>query len=301
MTGSPGRRVLHVLGGLVVPAALTALMSCAGTAPGTATRPPGRAATRAPEPDSITAGVWHFDETGGTHAADAGPFRLDGTFGVDTRTDFGRVRAARRFTRSVESFMFVPYSPALENGSGLTVEAWVYVDSYGQYEDTPIAGRWTPLANQQSWLFSIVGEQLDPPYVSLASPGYHRDLVVGGERGRLLFAFQPEPASPPFAYTSATSIELGTWTHVGVTYDGAVVRFFIDGRPESQYASVGAIRRTNAPLLVGNAFDPRLLSDFAGDLRLDAIADRAPYYAFEGLIDELRISTAARARVTAGR
>jgi hypothetical protein len=282
-------------------AALASLLSCAGTAPGTATRRAARAVTRAPEPDSITAGVWHFDETGGTRAADAGPFRLDGTVGVDTRTDFGRMRSARRFVRSVESFMFVPYSPALEQGSGLTVEAWVYVDAYGRYEDTPIAGRWTPLANEQSWLFSIVGERLEPPYVSLASPGYHRDLVQSAQRGQLLFAFQPEPASLPFVYTTASPIEIGRWTHVGVTYDGSVVRFFIDGRRESQYASVGAIRRTRAPLVVGNSLDPRAFSDFAGDLRVDALADRNPYYAFEGLIDELRVSTAARAVVTAGR
>jgi hypothetical protein len=258
---------------------------------------PHKATTQAPEPDSITSGLWHFDEGGGIRAADAGPFRLDGTAGKDTRTDFGRMRSARVFTRSVESFVFVPYSPALEQGSGLTVEAWVYLNRFGDFEDTPIAGRWTALANGQSWLFSVVGRRLEVPVVAAASPGDHRDLVFRSQTGQLLFAFQPGPASAPLAFTSNTVLELERWTHVAVTFDGVVVRFFIDGRAEAQYAAQGPIRHSTAPLMVGNAIDPRYLSDFAGDLSADALPDRTPYYAFDGMIDELRISSAARAAI----
>ncbi len=290
--------VRRSLCGLLAAAAVT-LASCAGTAhaPGRARHAGSGAVTMAPEPDSVTAGLWHLDETGGTRAADAGPFRIDGVAGIDTRTDFGRVRGARHFTRSVESFLTMPYSPAFERGSGLTLEAWIYLDAYGDYEDTPIVGRWSPVANDQSWLFAVVGRNLTPPLVALPSPGYHRDLVSRGQRGQLLFAFQPGPASLPLAYVSNSVIELERWTHVAVSYDGVVVRFYIDGRPEAQYASQGSIRESHAPLMVGNYLDPRSLTDFGGDLRADNLVDRNPYYAFQGLIDELRVSTAARSAI----
>ena len=91
-------------------------------------------------------------------------------------------------------------------------------------------------------------------------------------------------------------IELQRWTHVAVTFDGQVVRFFVNGQPDGTFATTGRIRASQAPLLVGNFFDPRLLTDFGGDLRQGPAADTAPWYAFDGGIDELRISRVARTR-----
>jgi hypothetical protein len=68
------------------------------------------------------------------------------------------------------------------------------------------------------------------------------------------------------------------------------VRFFLDGILDAQYASPGRIRSSEAPLLIGNYFDPRYLSRFGGDLSPDPPGSRTPYYAYQGLIDELRIS-----------
>ena len=78
------------------------------------------------------------------------------------------------------------------------------------------------------------------------------------------------------------------------TYDGEVVRFFIDDRLDSQHAYGGEIRPSEAALLIGNYFDPRWLTDFGGELRVNTAVDREPYYAYQGLIDELRISNVAR-------
>ena len=114
------------------------------------------------------------------------------------------------------------------------------------------------------------------------------------DRTRLLFAFQPLDANLPQSFLSNEALELERWTHVAVTFDGEVVRLWIDGRLDSQFASRGRIRGTQAPLLIGNYFDVRRLSDFGGNLTLDPGADRNPYYAFQGTIDELRISSVAR-------
>ena len=276
---------------------LALLGGCAGSQPGV--KHASRPRTQAPPSDSVTVLLWHFDETGGSPVADAGPLHLLGLAGPDASTDFGRIQRARVFTRSIDSFVALGYSDPLESPTALTVEAWVRVDQFGQYEDTPIAGRWTPNANEHSWLFSVLGQDLLPPIANLPSPGDHQSLLPtafgGANLGKLLFAFQPRDAGSPLSFISNRALDLGRWMHVAVTYDGEVVRFYIDGSLDAQYAVRGAIRPSPAPLLVGNYFDPRWLTSFGTtDIHVLPNVDRNPYYAFVGAIDELRISNAVR-------
>ena len=278
---------------------ILALALAAAAACGCAHAPPsahGGDAAPAIIPDSLTIGLWRMDETGGLLVGDAGRFRLAGRAGIDTRTDFGRIRGARLFTRSIDSFVYVAYAPVLETPDGITVEAWIYLNAYGQYEDTPIAARWTQQANEQSWMFSVLGLNTRPPLARLVGPGYHDGLIAQttGGRGKLMFAFQPEDASPPRAYFSARLIPLEKWVHVAVSFDGVLVRFWIDGELDAQFATRAAIRSSRAGLVIGNYIDPRWLSDLGGDLRIATAPDLNPYYAFDGFIDELRISSAAR-------
>jgi concanavalin A-like lectin/glucanase superfamily protein len=245
--------------------------------------------------DSVTVALWRMDETAGTVVADAGPLRLHGEAGRAALPDFGRFGGARRFQRTLESFVYVPFNAGLETGGSFTIEAWVRPAAFGHYEDTPLAARWTEEANHQSWFFALTGNRLVPPAARLASPGFHMGLIPASLPGHVVFAFQPAEASAARAFVSARPVELDRWTHVAATYDGLIVRFYIDGLLDTQYASRGNIRPTPTPLLIGNYFDPRRLSGFGGDLRLEPGGDPNPYYAFEGLIDELRISNTARA------
>jgi len=234
-----------------------------------------------------------MDERGSTRVADSGPFRLDGTAGRATLTQYGRVGQARSFRPQIDSFVYVPFNPVLDLTGGLTVEAWVYVRALGTYEDTPLAGRWTEEANHQSWLLALGGRRLDYPVVVDPSPGYHMAMFDRQLPGHLWFAYQPEAAGPPRAFVTTRALELERWTHVAVTFDGEVVRFYIDDELDSQYASTDRIRASAAPLLIGNYFDPRVLTSFGGDLHPETGDSRAPY-AFDGVLDELRISNAAR-------
>jgi len=244
-------------------------------------------------PDPVTIGLWHMDETIGMGVTEAGPFRLGGTAGVDTRTGYGRLGRAREFTRSVNSFVFVPYDPVFESGAALTVEAWIDPLDYGYFEDTPIAARWTPEAFQSSWLLSLVGRNHPP--ADQISPAEHAGLVRPGiGAGRVMFAFQPVEAGSPRSFFSSRAVDRERWTHVAATYDGQIVRIYLNGQLDSQYASLGQIRPSEAPLVVGNSIDPRTLTRFSGDLRVGSNTDPTAYYAFVGLIDELRISNRAR-------
>jgi hypothetical protein len=276
--------------GVVVPFAL-ALLGCAHGAQVAGT---ARAAQTVSVADSITIALWPMDETGGTRVADAGPFRLDGIAGLETRTSFGRYGRARVFTQSLDSFVEVPYNPTLEARDGFTIEAWIWLTSFGTWEDTPIAGRWVTSTGDRSWLFSVVGRRLAPPAAPAVSPGDHADLVGLAGTGMLMFSFVPEDAGSARTYVSTRPLELERWTHVAATFDGAVVRLWIDGVLDAQYASIGHLRASQAPLQIGNAVDPRWLSTFGGDLRADQARDPNPYYAFDGMIDEVRLSSAAR-------
>jgi hypothetical protein len=279
-------RTIRALAGLLALASCAACMH-AGAGSGVRTE------AAPPVPDSITVGLWRFDEAAGVRCGDAGPFRLEMTAGQGTRSGYGRFGNSREFTRVIDSFTFAPYNPVMDQGS-FTVEAWVYPNAFGQYEDTPIAARWTQEGNQQSWLLGIVGSRTEPPLARLPSPGYHDALVLNGQEGQIVFAFQPADASRPRSFLSSQKLVTGRWTHVAASFDGQVVRLFLDGLLDSQYATAGRIHPSTAPLLVGNYFDVRRLTSFSGELRMEVGGDDNPYYAFEGLIDELRISNGAR-------
>ena len=82
--------------------------------------------------------------------------------------------------------------------------------------------------------------------------------------------------------------------HVAASVDGEVVRIYIDGRLDVQVAVSNGIKRSEAPLVLGNALDPRRLTDVSGELKQDLANSPLPWYALNGLVDELRISNVAR-------
>ena len=263
----------------------------------------GPDAMRAPLPvatppfvDSVTVGLWRFDERAGTLASDASPFRLSGTFGPDTRVEFGRYKGARGFTASAQSFTYIPFNPVMESPRGFSVEAWVYLNDYSNFELSGIAMRWTPVPNEQSWLLGVVGRKLVPPLTNVLSPGWFAAEVATLAQGHLVFAFRPELAAATQNFQSSAALPLQRWVHVAATLDGEVVQLFIDGRIDAQVAIANGIHRSSAPLVVGNALDPRRLTDFGSDLRQDPNNLPLPYYALHGLVDELRLSNAARQR-----
>lgn len=243
--------------------------------------------------DSATVALWRFDETTGSRAGDSGPLRLDGRSGVDTRPDFGRIRNGRLFSRSIDSFVYVEHRPALDPYVGFTIEAWVRPDAWGDYEISPLAGRWTQQPSEQSWLLGISGLNISPQFANLPGPNFLGRLVPRAGPGYLVFAFVPDGGGAARSFSSAATVPLERWTHVAASFDGEVVRLFLNGRQDSQYASAGRIRASAAPLLMANYFDWRGLSEFGGDLRMEQ-GDRNPYYAFQGALDEVRLSNEAR-------
>lgn len=260
--------------------------------------PPPGAATFAlaqpPAPDSATVGLWRLDEAAGLEIADSGPRHVDGFVGRDTRPEYARFGGGRRFGHSLYSYAVVPYSPALETGAQFSLEAWVQPTGYSAFESSAIAARWSREANQQSWYLGLVGDQSGAVRFGRVSPGTFADLTGAAGVGVLLFGLQPAAAGQARAFTSTGPLPLDRWTHVAVTFDGALVRIFIDGHLDAQYAFAGRIRASEAPVLLGNALDTSWFVYNEGSVRLEPAVDAYPYYAFEGVIDEVRLSDVAR-------
>ena len=259
--------------------------------PKSAAPPPS--ASMPPAVDSVTVGLWRFDDRVGTEVLDASPFRLNGVAGPDARIEFGRYQNARTFTATSQSFVFVPYNPVMESPRGFTVEAWVFVNDLTRYELSAIAMRWTPVPTEQSWILGVVGRNFGS--VTTPSPGWFHSQVASLSTGRLVFAFNPDLAAGSQSYVSSAAVPLRRWVHVAASVDGEVVRLFLDGRLDNQFAVPNGIRRSTAPLVVGNVLDPRRLTSISGDLRLDPTNLPLPFYALNGSVDELRISNVARA------
>ena len=274
------------------------VLALAGCAHGGGARGPAgdNVGPNAPVLDSVTTTLWHLDETVGPRVFDSGPFRLEGVAGLDTRSEFGRFQRARSFQRLPESFVMVPENPELIPEGAYTIEAWVRLDAYSDYEMTFIAGCWSPVPNEQSWMLGVVGLQNVPLDAAAASPGSFLSIITGGAPGQVVFAFQPAEASAPRTCFSSAPLQIGVWTHVAVTSDGQVVQLFLDGVLDNQCIAPGHLRASQAPLVMGAYLDERRLSTFAGDLRLDPGADQNAWYSLVGAIDEMRLSSVARTK-----
>jgi hypothetical protein len=247
-----------------------------------------------PAADSATVGLWHLDENGGTGAADSGPYRLDGTAGIDTRTDFGRFKTSRVFQNANDSFVYVPYNPVMDVAGPFTVEAWINLNATTLYELTVIAARWTPVPNTQSWVLGVSGYNEQYPLVPRNSPGWFTSVLGVAPAKHLIFGFVPSGAGTERGYVSTVELPLDHWVHVAASVDGEVVRLYVDGQLDAQYANSSTVRASTAPLVIGNAFDPRHLTSFGGDLRIDPSANVKLFYPFDGAIDEVRLTRGAR-------
>ena len=272
----------------LAPAALLAslaLTACAGYAAEPPRPGPGPSSA-----DSVTVGLWHFDERSGPQVHDAGRFRLHGVAGPDARVEFGRFNSARSFAGTVQAFVVVPYNPVMESPRGFTVEAWVYLNGLGDYALSAIAMRWSPTPDEQSWVLGVVGRK---GATTTSSFSWFNEAVAPFGPGRLVFAFRADRASSLQRACSSSTLPTRRWVHVAASVDGEVVRIYIDGRLDAQVAVANGIRRSVAPLVIGNAVDPRRLTDVHGELRQDPHG-APPWYAWNGLVDELRISNVAR-------
>jgi MSHA biogenesis protein MshQ len=215
--------------------------------------------------DSGFAGVWHLGESGnGTPGEyeDSGQYGNHGQGGegnslrVPARVA-GRVGYGQDFNNAdgLHDLIDVGSGASLDiTGNQITIEAWIRHNLTLQW------GSWYGFLNHKGW---IDGYRLVFPdnslNVAFQLPGQTHDLRSTG------------------------TVSAGEWHHVAATYDGATMRIFIDGLPDAaslaKSDNILSVPPPENEVWIGHGDQP---------------ADQPWAYAWEGQIDEVRISSAAR-------
>ena len=136
--------------------------------------------------------------------------------------------------------MTVADSPSLDLTTGLTLEAWV--------RPSTLSG-WRTVFTKE-----IGGGEVYQLYASDgAGPATYLSTTAGGDQGTSV----------------ASLIPANTWTHLASTFDGSVLRLYVNGSQVSSQNVAGTILTSGSPLHIGG---------------------NAPWGEyFSGVLDELRV------------
>ncbi|MBI2378589.1 MAG: hypothetical protein HYV07_31610 [Deltaproteobacteria bacterium] len=173
------------------------------------------------ELDTSVLARYSFDEAGGRIVHDAGSSGLDGQL-VGTAT----------------------FAPGL---AGTAVRFGVGADRIEVPFSGPTPGRWT----MRAWVFDDAGEGVSRTIASVYSTDGNRAWWLTPQN-RLQFNPCGDGSSP---------VPRGRWVNVAMTYDGATLRYYIDGRLD---AAVGCGAQPLTALRLGSSFGDR--NPFRGGL-----------------------------------
>ena len=166
-------------------------------------------------------GAYGFEEGTGGSVTDVSGYNNTGTINGATWTTQGRYGQALNFN-GIDGLVVINSSASLNLSSAMTLEAWVY-----------------PTASQSGWS-SVLHRQPDTYYLHASSPAGAMMPAGGGiYSGVEFYCAAPSP------------IPLNAWTHLAATFDGSLIRFYVNGVQVSTQAASGTIQTGTNPLRVG--------------------------------------------------
>jgi hypothetical protein len=186
-----------------------------------------------------------FNETSGTTATDSSGANNPGTITGATRTASGKYGGALSFD-GVNDLVTIADAASLDLTTGMTLEAWV--------NPTTING----------WETVFLKESTGELAYALYADNNGNDS--GGPRRPGGWVRQ---GSTSYSTLGTAQLPLNTWTHLATTYDGAMLRLYVNGTQVSSLARSGAINVSANPLRIGGN---NIWSEW-----------------FNGLIDEVRV------------
>lgn len=217
-------------------------------------------------PDSVL--ELHFDEGTGTIVYDSSGRDNDGTVYGATWTDAGISGKALLFDGN--DYIQVPDSPELNPQNRITITAWILPESGWMTSLEPILP-------DNYGTFGVVAKLNTPEGEPV---GNHQGYLLGRFRTNEKMRFWPAgdyggPTDPPQGadndrFVAATSnIQSDTWTHYAATYDGNILKIYVNGSFDTEFEYHGSIDTITDPLVIG-----RWYSNYDG-------------YYFRGILDEI--------------
>ena len=174
-----------------------------------------------PPPTGLVA-AYAFDETAGTTAGDASGNANTGTLQTGAGwTAAGHAGGALVLDGS-SGRVRVPASSSLGLTSAMTLEAWI-----------------RPSVAQGGWR-TVLQRETDAYFLNASNDTGALRPSGGGTFG-VTTAF----------VTGTTPSPVGVWTHVALTYDGATLRLYVNGKLVTSAARTGTIQASPNPLWIG--------------------------------------------------
>ena len=185
--------------------------------------------------------AYSFDSGSGSVLSDVSGNGRHGTISGAVWTSAGRSGGALSFD-GVNDLVTVADAASLDLTKGMTLEAWVRPTASGSWR--------TVVTKEESGnlvygLFSNSDTSQSSSIVSIGSKKT-QDIV-----------------------RAPSGLALSTWTHLATTFDGLVLRVYVNGSQVASRSVVGAIRRSARPLRIGgNNVWPEWFKGQLDDLRI---------------------------------
>ncbi|HVY07504.1 MAG TPA: LamG-like jellyroll fold domain-containing protein [Burkholderiales bacterium] len=186
--------------------------------------------------------AYTFNEGSGSTVADVSGNGNNGTIGGATWTTSGKFGNALVFNGSGAQ-VTVPNSTSLQLTSAMTLEAWVY-----------------PTTAPTGWR-AVIDKNVDGYYL-MASTNVGNQPGVGGTW-----------VGGKQATIAPSVLAVNAWTHLATTFDGSMVRFFVNGVQVASQAQATQLAPTTGTLQIGG--DSYASEFFAGRIDEVRIYNRA--------------------------
>ncbi len=195
---------------------------------------------------------WKFDEGAESTVSDSVDANHGTIYGAQWTTD-GMVNGALSFDGS-DDYVEVPTSANLDITDAITLEAWVNPQTVGAWKRVIVKGEDITPSDLRTWAY-ILG------------------LSQGGGVYFALFAGN----SQTYINGAVTKIPTNTWTHIAGTWDGGMMRIYVNGIEQSseKLSFSGPINVVTHPLKFGIAPHSGVPYAFNGKIDEAAIYNRA--------------------------
>lgn len=164
---------------------------------------------------------WSFDNDTAENVTDVSGNGHDGV-GVATAIVDGKYGKGMLFdgeTSQVE----IPSDDALNFADGITIEAWTNPSGFNDL--SAVAQKWGDASGRRQYLLCFVGANVR--------------FYISGSGGTW----------PSAASTGA--VEIGEWTHLAGTYDGATIKVYINGELDGETANDEGLFGSDLPAWIG--------------------------------------------------
>jgi hypothetical protein len=168
--------------------------------------------------------AYGFEEgTGGTTADNSGSGRT-GTLNGANWTPDGRHGKALSFN-GTSNWVTVADAAPLRLTTGMTLEAWVY-----------------PTAAAPDWSTVVLKER------GTAGMSYALYAADGAARPPAGYIYR---SGTDYNATGTSNLPLNTWTHLAATYNGSIIRLYVDGTQVATRSVSGSMGTSTSPLRIG--------------------------------------------------